>query len=156
MFPPEVLMYMHKAILNKEEEECQKEAAAKGKLPEIFNGDPTEAEHFIYEFSTYFMAHNEEPVLASPVAQAALTLSQIKGEEVDLWVDQQLQWLKMQDCQDPKVGEAFVEEFFKQFVLKGRWQANARIEMKWPYLDEYISDFKKAHVHGTQPLKGVE
>ena len=28
--------------------------------------------------------------------------------------------------------------------------------MKWPYIDEYISDFKKAHVHGEQPLKGID
>ena len=156
MFPPEVLMYMCKAILNKEEEEHQKETVAKGKLPEIFKGNPTKAKHFIYEFATYFMAHDEEPVLASPVAQVALTLSWIKGEEVDPWVDQQLQWLEMQDCQDPKVGEAFVEKFFKQFVPKGRWQTIARIEMKWPYLDEYILDFEKTHVHGTRLLKGVE
>ena len=38
---------------------------------------------------------------------------------------------------------------------KGRWQSIARIEMKWPYIDEYISDFKKAHVHSKQPLKGI-
>ena len=79
----------------------------------------------------------------------ALTLSQIKGEEVDPWVDQQLQWLEVQDCQDPRVGEAFVEAFFEQFVQKGRWQTIARIEMKWPYIDEYIFDFEKAHVHST-------
>ena len=156
MFPPEVLAYMWRAILNEEEEEHRKETTAKEKLPEIFKGDPFEAEHFIYKFTAYFMAHNEEPVLASPVAWAALTLSQIKGEEVDLWVDQQLQWLEMQDHQDPKVGEAFVESFFKQFVPKGRWQTIARIEMRWPYVDEYISDFEKTHVHSTQPLKGIE
>ena len=28
--------------------------------------------------------------------------------------------------------------------------------MKWPYIDEYISDFKKAHVHSKQPLKGID
>ena len=154
-FPPEVLTYMQRAILNEEEEEHRKETTAKEKLPEIFKGDPSEAEHFIYKFAAYFMTHDEEPVLASPVAQVALTLSQIK-EEVDQWVDQQLQWLEMQDCQDPKVGEAFVEGFFEQFVPKGRWQTIARIEMKWPYIDEYISDFEKTHVHSTWPLKGTE
>ena len=149
MFPPEVMMYMCRAILNKEEEECRKEATAKERLPEIFKGNPSEAEHFIYEFAAYFMAHNEESVLASPVAQVALTLSCIKGEDVDLWVDQQLQWLEVQDHQDPKVGEAFVEAFFKQFVPKGRWQTIARIEMKWPYIDEYIFDFEKTYVHSA-------
>ena len=28
--------------------------------------------------------------------------------------------------------------------------------MKWTYIDEYISDFKKAHVHSRQPLKGID
>ena len=28
--------------------------------------------------------------------------------------------------------------------------------MKWPHIDEYISDFKKAHVHGRQLLKGID
>ena len=68
MFPPEVLTYMHRAILNEEEEECRKEDVARKKLPEIFKGNPSEAEHFIYEFAAYFMAHDKEPVLASPVA----------------------------------------------------------------------------------------
>ena len=126
MFPPDILMYMHKTILNEEEEECRVEAMAREKLPEIFEGNPSEAEDFIYQFVAYFIAHNNEPVLASPVASIALTLSQVKGEEVDQWVDQQLQWLKLQDQQDPKVGSAFVEAFFEQFVPKGRWQSIAR------------------------------
>ena len=156
MFSPDVLRYMRKEILEEEKEEQRKEIVAKEKLPEIFKGDPSTAEHFIYEFTAYFMAHNNELVLASPVARAALTLSRIKGEEVDQWVDQQLQWLKLQDQQDPKVGSGFVEAFFEQFVPKGRWQNTARIKMKWPYINEYISDFERVHVHGRQPLKGIE
>ena len=39
---------------------------------------------------------------------------------------------------------------------KGRWQSIARIEMKWPYINEYISDFKRAHIYSKQPLKGIE
>ena len=101
------------------------------------------------------MAHDDEPVLASPVARVALTLSRVKGGEVDQWVDQQLQWLKLQDQQDLRVGSTFVEAFFKQFVPKGRWQSVARVEMKWLYIDEYISDFEKAYVHSKQLLKGI-
>ena len=107
-------------------------------------------------FAAYFMAYDEELVLASPVAQVALTLSHIKGEEVDQWVNQQLQWLELQDCQDPSIGSIFVETFFEQFVPKGRWKNVVKIEMKWPYIDEYISDFKKTHVHNKQLLKGIE
>ena len=112
---------MCRAILNEEKEECKAEAATKEKLPEILGGDPSEAKHFIYQFTAYFMAYDDEPILASPVAWVALTLSCVKGEEVDQWVDQQLQWLELQDCQDPKVGSAFIEAFFEQFVPKGRW-----------------------------------
>ena len=146
---------MCKTILEEEEEEWRKEIAAKEKLPEIFKGNPSKAENFIYEFAAYFMAHNDEPVLASPVAQVALTLSRVKGEEVDQWVDQQLQWLELQDQQDPRVRSTFVEAFFEQFVPKGRWQSIARIEMKWPYIDEYISNFERAYVHSKQPWKGI-
>ena len=81
MLSPDVLMYMWKAILKEEKEEQRMEAAAKEKLPEIFEGNPSEAEHFIYQFAAYFIAHDKEPVLASPVARVALTLSQVKGEK---------------------------------------------------------------------------
>ena len=74
---------------------------------------------------------------------------------MDQWVDQQLQWLEVQDWQDPKVRSTLVEAFFEQFMPKGRWQNIARIEMKWPYINEYISDFEKARVHSKQPLKGI-
>ena len=156
MFSPDVLKYMCKAVLEEEEEEQRREITAKEKLPEIFEGNPSEAENFIYEFAAYFMAHDNEPVLASPVVRVALTLSRVKGEEVDQWVDQQLQWLELQDWQDPRVGSAFVEAFFEQFVPKGRWQSIAWIEMKWPYIDEYISNFKETHVHSRQLLKGID
>ena len=155
MFLPDILRYMHKTILEEEEEEQRKEIAAKEKLPEIFEGNPSKAKNFIYEFTAYFMAHDDEPVLASLVARVALTLCRVKGEEVDQWVDQQLQWLKLQDWQDPRIRSAFVEAFFKQFMPKGRWQSIARVEMKWPYIDEYISDFEKAYVHRRQMLKGI-
>ena len=39
---------------------------------------------------------------------------------------------------------------------KGRWQTIARVEMKWPYIDEYISDFERTHIHSMQPLRGIE
>ena len=146
---------MHKTVLKEEEEEWRKEITAKEKLPGIFEGNPSEAENFIYEFAAYFMAHDDKPELDSPVARVALTLSRVKGEEVDQWVDQQLQWLELQDQQDLRVRGTFVEAFFKQFVPTGRWQSVARIEMKWPYIDEYISNFEKAYVHSKQPLKGI-
>ena len=156
MFSPDVLRYMHKTILEEEEEEWRKEITAKEKLLEIFEGNPSKAENLIYEFTAYFMAHDDEPVLASLVARVALTLSRVKGEEVDQWVDQQLQWLELQDWQDLRIGSTFIEAFFEQFVPKGRWQSVARVEMKWPYINEYISDFKKAYVHGKQLLKGID
>ena len=131
------------------------EAAAKEKLPEIFKGNPSEAEHFIYQFTTYFMAQDNELVIASPVVRVALILSCIKGEEVDQWVNQHLQWLELQDWQDLKVGSTFVKAFFEQFVPKGRWQSTTKIEMKWPHINEYISNFKKTHVYSKQPLKGI-
>ena len=81
MFSPDILMYMCKAILKEEEEEQRMGIAAKEKLPEIFEGNLSEAENFIYAFAAYFMAHDNELVLASPVARVVLTLSRVKGEE---------------------------------------------------------------------------
>ena len=75
---------------------------------------------------------------------------------MDQWVDQQLQWLELQDQQDPRVRSAFIEAFFEQFVPKGKWQSIARVEMKWPYIDEYISDFERTYVHSKQLLKGID
>jgi hypothetical protein len=98
MFSPDVLKYMHK-VLDKEEEQERCEAALMPseeiRLPKIFRGDPTEAEQFIYQFAAYFMAHDDEPRLALPAARAALTLTRIRGEEVDQWVDRQLDWLEL-------------------------------------------------------------
>src|SRR5580692_9210711 len=159
MFSPDVLRYMRKA-LDKEEEQERREttpmAPEEIKLPKIFGGDPTEAEQFIYQFAAYFMAHNDEPRLALPAARAALTLTCIRGEEVDQWVDRQLDWLELQDCNDPRVGEAFVQAFFEEFVPKNKWQSTVQVQMKWPFIDEYIFDFEKAYVHKKMPLKGVE
>ena len=83
MFSPDILKYMCKMILEEEEEERRKEIATKEKLPGIFKGNPSKAEDFIYESATYFMAHDDKPVLASPVTRVALTLSRVKVEEVD-------------------------------------------------------------------------
>src|SRR5580692_9120554 len=102
------------------------------------------------------MAHDDEPRLASPAARAALTLTRIRGEEVDQWVDRQLDCLELQDRNDPRVGEAFVQAFFEEFVPKNKWQSTVQVQMKWPFIDEYIFDFEKAYIHKKMPLKGVE
>jgi hypothetical protein len=102
------------------------------------------------------MAHDDEPRLASPAARAALTLTRIRGEEVDQWVDRQLDWLELQDRNDPRVGEAFIQAFFEEFVPKNKWQSTVQVQMKWPFIDEYISNFERAYVHKKMPLKGVE
>src|SRR5580692_8744605 len=104
MFSPDVLRYMCKALDKEEEQERHKAAPMALKeieLLKIFGGNPTEAEQFIYQFAAYFMAHDDEPRLASPAARAALTLTCIRGEEVDQWVDRQLDWLELQDRNNP-------------------------------------------------------
>ena len=76
---------------------------------------------------------------------------------MDQWVDCQLDWLELQDHNDPQVGEAFVQAFFEEFVpKKNKWQSTMQVQMKWPFIDEYILDFEKAYVHKKMPLKGVE
>jgi hypothetical protein len=57
-----------------------------GSLPRIFDGDRTKAEAFLTEFLRYLMLNHGVPGLESPIRQVALALTLIKGEKVDLWV----------------------------------------------------------------------
>ena len=79
MLPPSVLQYMRQEVLREEAAEQQQEReraeAARVKLPEIFVGDTSKAEEFIYQCAAYFLAHDDEPRLASPAARVALTLT---------------------------------------------------------------------------------
>ena len=54
-----------------------------GTLPTIFEGDHSKAESFLREFSTYLLVNYDIPALASFIKRIAITLTCIKGPEVN-------------------------------------------------------------------------
>ena len=54
-----------------------------GALPTIFEGDCSKAESFLQEFSTYLLINYNVPALASFIKRIAITLTCIKGPEVN-------------------------------------------------------------------------
>ena len=54
-----------------------------GMLPTIFEGDCSKAESFLREFSTYLLVNYDVPALASFIKRITITLTCIKGLEVN-------------------------------------------------------------------------
>ena len=54
-----------------------------GARPTIFEGDHSKAESFLQEFSTYLLINYNVPALASFIKRIAITLTCIKGLEVN-------------------------------------------------------------------------
>ena len=59
----------------------------------IFEGDCLKAESFLREFSTYLLVNYDIPALTSFIKRITITLTCIKGPEVNWWTQQQLEWL---------------------------------------------------------------
>ena len=62
---------------------AQQEGKPMGALPTIFEGDHSKAESFIREFSTYLLVNHDVPALAPFIQRIAITLTCIKGPEVN-------------------------------------------------------------------------
>ena len=129
-----------------------------GTLPMIFEGDCSKAESFLQEFSTYLLVNHDVPALASFIQRITITLTCIKGPEVNWWTKQQLEWLLMLQPVDDNNStyQQFIQNFHNHFMDLQKAQ-RARIElqtlkMTWPEMDEYISKFKGiAHEAGYNP-----
>ena len=129
-----------------------------GALPTIFKGDHSKAESFLREFSTYLLINYDIPALASFIKRIAITLTCIKGPEVNRWTQQQLEWLMtLQPADDNNtMYQQFITDFCNRFMDSQKAQ-RARIElqmlkMTWPEIDEYISKFKSiTHEAGYNP-----
>ena len=130
-----------------------------GTLPTIFEGDHLKAESFLREFSTYLLVNYDVPALASFIKRIAITLTCIKGPEVNRWTQQQLKWLMtLQPANDNNTTyQQFIANFRACFMDSQKAQ-RARIElqtlkMTWPEIDEYISKFESiAHEAGYNPV----
>ena len=129
-----------------------------GMLPTIFEGDHSKAESFLREFSTYFLVNYDVPALASFIKRIAITLTCIKGPEVNRWTQQQLEWLMtLQPANNTNaMYQQSITNFCAHFMDSQKAQ-RARIElqmlkMTWPEIDEYISKFESiAHEAGYNP-----
>ena len=127
-------------------------------LPMIFEGDHLKAESFLREFSTYLLVNYDIPALALFIKRITITLTSIKGPEVNQWMQQQLEWLMMlQPADDTHATyQQFIANFRTRFMDSQKAQ-RARIElqtlkMTWPEIDEYISKFKSiAHKASYNP-----
>ena len=130
-----------------------------GMLPTIFEGDHSKAESFLWEFSTYLLVNYNVPALASFIKRIAITLTCIKGPEVNWWTQQQLEWLMtLQPVDDNNtMYQQFIMNFHNRFMDSQKAQ-RARIElqtlkMNWPEIDEYICKFESiAHKAGYNPV----
>ena len=101
-----------------------------GMLPTIFKGDRSKAESFLREFSTYLLVNYDVPALTSFIKRIAITLTCIKGPEVNQWTQQQLEWLMtLQPVDDNNTTyQQFITNFHNHFMDSQKAQ-RARIEL---------------------------
>ena len=101
-----------------------------GALPMIFEGDHLKAESFLREFSTYLLINYDIPALTSFIKRIAITLTCIKGPEVNRWMQQQLKWLMtLQPADDNNTTyQQFIANFHAHFMDSQKAQ-RARIEL---------------------------
>ena len=134
-----------------------------GSLPQIFDGDQTKAETFLTKFLGYLMLNNGVPGFKSPIRQVALALTLIKGEKVDLWVQNMINSLRRLYPvyhNVPRVWEQFKQAFKDKFI-DSTWELRARTQLeqlkfKYPEIDKYIANFKDLIVHTGYNLASQE
>ena len=103
--------------------------------------------------------NHDVPALAAFIQRITITLTCIKGPEVNRWTEQQLEWLLTLQPADNNNAtyQQFMQNFQNHFMDSQKVQ-RARIElqtlkMTWPEIDEYISKFESiAHKAGYNPV----
>jgi hypothetical protein len=95
------------------------------------------------------MLNNGVPGFESPIRQVALALMLIKGEKVDLWVQNMINSLRRLHPVHhnvPRVWEQFEKAFKDKFMdltreLRARSQLE-QLKFKYPEIDKYIASFE--------------
>ena len=85
-----------------------------GALPQIFLGDRTKADNFIYEVKAYLHLNADVAGYDSPFKKVAFTLTLIKGESAAQWVRDMGDWLNglvMPRDNIPDLWNQFLREF---------------------------------------------
>jgi hypothetical protein len=117
--------------------------------PQPFDGERTKAEAFLRELRLYIMANQGVPGFESPIRRVAIALTFIKGPKVDRWVEAMLQAIEqLHPIQDniEYTYTDFLHHFQTQFMDSTKQEtAQAALDkhhFKFPFIDQYISNFK--------------
>jgi hypothetical protein len=117
--------------------------------PQPFDGERTKAEAFLRELRLYMMANQGVPGFESPIRHIAIALTFIKGPKVDRWVEAMLQAIEqLHPVQDniEYTYTDFLHHFQTQFTDSTKQEtaqaALNRHHFKFPFIDQYISDFE--------------
>jgi len=117
--------------------------------PLLFNGDRTHADAFIRELRIYMMANQGVPGFKSPIQCIAITLTFIKGPQVDGWVEGILEGLKQLHPINNNIKYTylnFLSQFKSQFTDSMK-QEVAQVSLDhltfhFPNINQYISNFE--------------
>ncbi|KAI0284438.1 hypothetical protein BC826DRAFT_1109745 [Russula brevipes] len=121
-----------------------------GNLPSPFTGDRTRAEEFLTNMQAYFRLNIKNAQMHSPMTRVALCLSTMEGPDIEEWKRDVGKWFdRLNPNIDDRMGvwHTFEKEFKKQFK-DSQSEPRARmelqhLEMKWPLVDKYVSNFEK-------------
>jgi len=117
--------------------------------PQPFDGDRTKAEAFLRELRLYMIANQGVPGFESPIRRIAIALMFIKGPKVDRWVEAMLQAIEQLHPIRDNIEYTytdFLHCFQTQFTDSTKQEtaqaALDRHHFKFPFIDQYISDFE--------------
>jgi hypothetical protein len=121
-----------------------------GNLPSAFNGDRARAEEFLMNMKAYFRLNIKNSQLRSPMTRVAMCLNNMEGPEIEEWKIDMGKWFdSLNPNHDDRIGvwNTFEAEYHTQFEDSQR-ETTARgelqkLEMTWPLVDKYVSNFEK-------------
>ena len=131
----------------------------KGQPPNIFDRNRKKTNLFMTQFQLWWMINNESEVMRNPFQRISLCLSFIRGEQVDNWVEEKINQLRLAVIGDPARGIPAThlpndEALWNNFGADFRWayqdtaaEENAYADLKNLHMikdqiDEYIAHFE--------------
>ena len=138
----------------------------KGRVPETFDGDRTQAQKFANAFELFWMTNDENSTMKVPYKRCTYFLGLMSGTKVDDWVIDQARILHDKvtrtDNRIPRTEESLWNDLRKNFgkaftntneIEQARTDLN-KLEMAGEQIDEYIAKFenllRKADIPRTE------
>ncbi|KAI0299739.1 hypothetical protein B0F90DRAFT_1817941 [Multifurca ochricompacta] len=121
-----------------------------GILPQTFTGDRSQSKKFMLEFTTFKNFNHDVAQIVNPFQRANLFLSLIRGDAVDDWTMEQLEWLNEQvesgrRTTSEGLWETIAQRFKDAFTDGQAKQKAARelksLRMEKGELDAYVAKF---------------